>query len=551
MTQLPHLPGPHRTPAPSIAAAGRLEPRDDPGVHPGPGTTTPRPRTVDRLEVLPTPARARHRAPLRGHRPARPTTTHLLLVLAGLAVASAAAAPALPAPLVALGVAAAALVVLPLLGVPLLRLAGLALPDPLARFVLGCAVGLVLLSALDRLAHLAGADPDPLVSTLVVVVLVAAVRLLPGPAPLVLAPALAAGTARRYLPLPALLALPALAWLDVTATPVAPGWLRSAVLLAGLVLLARASLTSRRPHRTSVAAVLYALAVAVLAPFAATGAAQSAVSSLSVVAVWLAAERVLGASRAAVVATLTLAVLVTTPPGPGDLAVTAAVLLVVTGRGERGRRALLGRRLTVLVLALGALLLAPSATVFAAQVCLGAVVTAVLHRSAVPGSRPVLTLPLAAALAVAVWILATAGADVTWATDRVPNAAVVLVALAAAGLLTARFAGPAGDRRSHDAEFRVLAGVGLLVQAAATAGRHASAVPHVLLVLTVPAVLGLAAAWGALAGGLGFVLDRVPGRWLRTGARATGGHRRRPVRATRTALAALALFAAAYGHRAF
>lgn len=552
----------HRDPTMPVAAAGRR----------------------DRLEVVRTrgPRHRRPVAPVPPGPPATPPTrgataalvTALVAVLVpALVTVLVAAHVTFPAPLAALVVLAA----LPGLGAPLLRLTGrltgLAVPDPLGRFVITSALGLVLLTALDALARLADLTADPLTVTAVVAALLVAGRFVlptaPGPVPAL----------RPLLPLAALLLLPALAWIDVGARPTSPGWLRAAVLVAGLALLARATLSrTRTPRRTRVAATLYALAVAVLTPFAGTGTDRwgwsttlagvfsttesavarivlPAVAGLVVVAVWAAAERVLGPARAVVVATLVLAVLVTTPPGWGDLAVGAAVLLVASATGERSPRALTGRRVLVLVLAAGALLLAPSAAVFAAQGCLAALVGLVLGRPrrGGPGGRDatVFTLPVALGLAVAVWVATNLRSDVTLGTGSIPVAAVVLAALAALGLLALLSADVSGGARRHG-DFLLLVAGGLLLQVVATAGGATTSVlPHVLLVATVPAVLGVAALWAVLAGGAGLALDRVPVQWLRAPARATRGHRLPPVRAARTALVALALFAVVYARKAF
>jgi hypothetical protein len=485
----------------------------------------------------------------------------------------------LPAPLAA----AVLLVAVTVLGLPLLHLARVPLPDPLARVVLAAGAGLVVVTGLFRLADAAGWRPGgPVVAGVGLVLGTGAVLLRHrvSPRPRVPRPTVRGGRGR--LPLLGLLVLPGLAWVDVLGEVRSPGWLRAAVLAAGLVLLGRLTLRRRgRTDRAGVAATLYAVAVAVLTPFAGphagtgpspwtTGLARAwsltpdavdgvvlpAVTALVVVGTWLVAERVVGSRRAVVVAVLALAALVAAPPGPGDLAVTAAVLLVVTGPDRRRaaatnqrRAAVNGRRVLVLGLGAGALLAAPSAAVFGAQVCLAALATAVLA----PGRRrdgTVLTLPLALGFAVAVWAAAAAGQRLPVAGGEVPAAAVLLVALAATGLLAVLLRRV--PRPPTDAEFLALAAAGLLVQAVAAVGAGRGApTPHVLLLLTVPAVLGLGIVWGLLSAALGVVLDRVPARWLRSDTRATRGHRGTPGRTVRTALAALLVFAVAYAGRAF
>ncbi len=249
------------------------------------------------------------------------------------------------------------------LGLPVLHLLRVPVPDPVGRVVLAAASGLVLVTGLFRLADGAGWRPGgPAVAVAGLALLVLAVvgrgALAPPGAP----PPRPTRALRAALPRLPLLALPALAWVDALGDVPSPGWLRAAVLAAAVALLARLTLRRRpRTDRVGVAATVHAVAVAVLTPLggAASGAAATpwgsglarawsltpgtveavvlpAVTALVVVGTWLVAERVVGTRRAVVVAVLALAALVAAPPGPGDLAVTAAVLLVVT-RSPAGR----------------------------------------------------------------------------------------------------------------------------------------------------------------------------------------------------------------------
>ncbi|GAB3459879.1 hypothetical protein AB1207_08245 [Kineococcus endophyticus] len=532
------------------------------------------PRAADRR---PRGRRPRHRRPLGPRPPVRPGAGPLLLGVAAVGTLLLVLGVPLPAPLAALALLTAVTV----LGLPVLHLLRVPVPDPVGRVVLAAASGLVLVTGLFRLADGAGWRPGgPAVAVAGLALLVLAVvgrgALAPPGAP----PPRPTRALRAALPRLPLLALPALAWVDALGDVPSPGWLRAAVLAAAVALLARLTLRRRpRTDRVGVAATVHAVAVAVLTPLggAASGAAATpwgsglarawsltpgtveavvlpAVTALVVVGTWLVAERVVGTRRAVVVAVLALAALAAAPPGPGDLAVTAAVLLVVT-RSPAGRPgpAATGRRLLVLLLGAGALLTAPSAAVFGAQVCLAALAGTVLGPA---GRRPgrVLTLPLALGFAVAVWGAAALGQRLPVTGGAVPAAGVVLVALAAAGLLAVLLRRV--PRPPTDTEFLALAAAGLLVQAVAAAGAGStggagSPVPHVLLLLTVPAVLGVGVVWGVLSAGLGLVLDRVPARWLRSDSRATRAHRGTPGRALRTALVALALFALAYARRAF
>ncbi|WP_380169842.1 hypothetical protein ACFEMC_11955 [Kineococcus sp. DHX-1] len=542
----------------------------------------------DRLEVVRTRAsrrasdrrprgrRPRHRRPLGPRPPVRPGAGPLLLAVAAAGTLLLVLGVPLPAPLAALALLSGVTV----LGLPVLHLLRVPVPDPVGRVVLAAASGLVLGTGLFRLADGAGWRPGgPAVAVAGLALLGAAVvgrgaLVRPGGRP-----RRPARTLRAALPRLPLLALPALAWVDALGDVPSPGWLRAAVLAAAVVLLARCTLRRRAgTDRVGVAATVYAVAVAVLTPFAGTASGAGAtpwssglarawslapgtvevvvlpaVTALVVVGTWLVAERVVGTRRAVVVAVLALAALVAAPPGPGDLAVTAAVLLVVT-RSPAGRPGpATGRRPLVLLLGAGALLAAPSAAVFGAQVCLAAFAGAILGPA---DRRPgrVLTLPLALGFAVAVWGAAALGQRLPVTGGAVPAAAVVLVALAGAGLLAVLLRRV--PRPPTDSEFLALAAAGLLVQAVAAVGAGStggdgSPVPHVLLLLTVPAVLGVGVVWGVLAGALGLVLDRVPSRWLRSDARATRAHRGTPGRALRTALVALLLFALAYARRAF
>lgn len=555
------------------------------GATPPAGTGTGLTSHPDRLEVVHTRAsrraadrrprgrRPRHRRPLGPRRPVRPGAGPLLLAVAAVGTLLLVLGVPLPAPLAALALLTAVTV----LGLPVLHLLRVPVPDPLGRVVLAAASGLVLVTGLFRLADVAGWRPGgPAVA-------VAGLALLAGAVAVRGALVRSAGprhrptrTLRAALPRLPLLSLPALAWIDALGGVPSPGWLRAAVLVAAVLLLGRLTLPRRRrTDRVGVAVTLHAVAVAVLTPLAGTasepgrspwsaglarawslspgtveGVVLPAVTALVVVGTWLVAERVLGTRRPVVVAVLALAALVAAPPGPGDLAVTAAVLLVVTRSPTlRPGSAPAGRRALVLLLGAGALLAAPSAAVFGAQVCLAAFAATVLGPV---GRRPgrVLTLPLALGFAVAVWGAAVLGQRLPVTSGPVPAAAVVLVALAATGLLAVLLRRV--PRPPTDTEFLALAAAGLLVQAVAALGAWGrSPVPHVLLLLTVPAVLGVGVAWGVLAGALGLALDRVPSRWLRSDARATRAHRGTPGRAVRTALVALALFAIAYARRAF
>lgn len=555
----------------------------------------------DRLEVVRTPA-PRRRAVVTGGRHRRPVErppatgwpaglgTVLVLLLLTVLAAIVSTGDGLPAPVAAIATVA----VLGLVGAPLLRLSALPLPDPLTRAALSVTAGLVLLSALVAVLDVVRPDarPGALTGLLVVDALVLVLHLVsrrishrdPRPARPVTLRRL-----RRLLPgaplveLPVLV-LPVLGWLDATGTAASPRWLRVAVLVAALVLLTRCFLAAQDGARRTVTAVtLYCVALAVLTPVGEPGTAGSpawtgalarttgltadevtrtvlpALTALVVVVAWLTAERVLGAARAVVVATVVLAVLLAAPSTWGDLPVAAAVLVIVGGRGRHSTStsASRARRAAVAVLTVGALVNAPSAAVFAAQVCLATLVAVLVGRSV----RSVLTLPLALVVAAAVWIATllhegtglggtgfggTGLGTAPWTTTT-----VVVGGLAVLGLVAVLV------RRSSPAvaeqEFLVVAVAGVLLEAAATAGSRdgTGVVTQVLVVLAVPAVLGISAGWGLLAGAFGAALDRVPGALLRTPARATRGHRLAPARLTRTAVVALALLTLEYARRAF
>jgi hypothetical protein len=515
----------------------------------------------------------RHRRPVPGPPagwPAALTTgLPLLLLTAAAALVSAGLEP--PAPLVALGT----VTVLGLVGSPLVASTRIPVPDPLTRVVLAVALGLVLISAL-----VAGLDavrpetrPGPLTCLLVVDGLVVALRLVarwstgaPDRPPRT--------SLRAVLPWSLLTALPVLGWLDATGTTTSPGWLRLAVLGSTLVLLLHRHLrTADGAGATSgrgvTAAVLYCVTVAVLTPFTDPGSSVAPdwtrvlasaggitageverivlpmLAGVVVVAAWLTAERVLGGGRAVVVATVVLAVLLAAPSNWGDLPVAAAVLLVLAGGGAPAVSALRRRRVAVLVLTVGALVNAPSAVVFAAQLCLAAVLTLLVGRSA----RAVLTLPLAAGVAIAAGIATVLHDRVDLATSPWTPTALVVTGLAVVGFVAVL------TRRSRpavrDQEFLFVVTAGLLLEVVATVGSSGTVVlTHVLVPLAVPAALGAGTAWSLLAAGLGVVLDRVPDRLLRSPARATAGHRLPPQRLNRTALAALALLALEYVARA-
>lgn len=586
MDRYPVLRSDPTLPATARARTALAASRATPPAGTGTGTTTGLETGLtshpDRLEVVRTRAsrrdadrrprgrRPRHRRPLGPRQPVRPGAGPLLLAVAAVGTLLLVLGVPLPAPLAALALLTAVTV----LGLPVLHLLRVPVPDPVGRVVLAAASGLVLVTGLFRLADVAGWRPGgPAVAVAGLVLLAGAVAVRgalvrsagPRHRP--------ARTLRAALPRLPLLSLPALAWIDALGGVPSPGWLRAAVLVAAVLLLGRLTLPRRRrTDRVGVAVTVHAVAVAVLTPLAgeharspwSAGLARAwslppgtveevvlpAVTALVVVGTWLVAERVVGTRRAVVVAVLALAALVAAPPGPGDLAVTAAVLLVVTrSPTPRPGSAPAGRRALVLLLGAGALLAAPSSAVFGAQVCLAAFAATVLGPA---GRRPgrVLTLPLALGFAVAVWGAAVLGQRLPVTSGPVPAAAVVLVALAATGLLAVLLRRV--PRPPTDTEFLALAAAGLLVQAVAALGAGGtSPVPHVLLLLTVPAVLGVGVLWGALAGALGLALDRVPSRWLRSDARATRAHRGTPGRAVRTALVALALFALAYARRAF